>query len=112
MCPKYQEGDSYHQITSHEDPQGRGNVLDGKWVVKDKLEIGKLVDGIRIVRCPYIAIQRGDFVEMLLEVTVGSAGPKRHVQFNLQQIIRVEEKRHESVSACRFTWEQRIDRIW
>lgn len=95
---KYRDGDEFDVIPSSEDPQGRAKDLNGKWGIKSKLEIGRLVDGIKIVRCPYITIQRGDFVEMLLEVSVVTAGAKQHVQFNLQQIIRIEEKAKDTVS--------------
>lgn len=97
---KVRDGDELEAITSREDPQGRAKELNGKWGIKDRLAIGKLVDGYKIVRCPYITIQRGDFVEMLLEVSVVSGGTKQHVQFNLQQIIRIEEKARDTVSHC------------
>ncbi|KAJ3487740.1 hypothetical protein NLI96_g3329 [Meripilus lineatus] len=93
---KVRDGDELEAITSREDPQGRAKELNGKWGIKDRLAIGKLVDGYKIVRCPYITIQRGDFVEMLLEVSVVSGGTKQHVQFNLQQIIRIEEKARDT----------------
>lgn len=81
-----------------DDPQGRLSRLEGKWVVKDKLAIGKLTTEGRVVRCPYISIQRGDFVEALVEVTVITAGPRRQVAFSLQQVVKLQEGKRERVS--------------
>lgn len=81
-----------------DDPEQRLEKLQGRWVIRERLEIGHLVDGIRIIRCPYIAIQWGDFVEVQVEVTIVTAGPRHHVQFSLQQIIRVQEKTIAPVS--------------
>ncbi|KAJ3474719.1 hypothetical protein NLI96_g12295 [Meripilus lineatus] len=92
---KFGEGISTCEMGMGDDPQGRLSRLEGKWVVKDKLAIGKLTTEGRVVRCPYISIQRGDFVEALVEVTVITAGPRRQVAFSLQQVVKLQEGKRE-----------------
>jgi hypothetical protein len=53
-----------------DDPENKCEVLGGRWVVAEKLQIGRLMDNGDTVECSPLALSEGDFVDVGLSFDV------------------------------------------
>ena len=84
------------RLTDFEDPSGAGNRMSSRWGILLKLDIGRRVEGGKVVRCPFLSIQKGDFVDVIAHADIITFGrgrlTKHKVNFSFQQVVRLKER--------------------
>ena len=56
-----------------DDPEDRCAILDGQWLIAEKLQIGRLLDNGDTVQCSPLALSEGDFVDVGLSFDIALA---------------------------------------
>ena len=75
--------------------------VNKRWLVTDKVQVGRRTTDGRLVRCSPLMIQKGDFVDISVVADIatfcasGEQGGKVH--FSLEQVIQLAEARRTEV---------------
>ena len=75
--------------------------VNKRWLVTDKVQVGRRTNEGRLVRCSPLMIQKGDFVDISVVADIatfcssGEQGGKVH--FSLEQVIQLAEARRTEV---------------
>jgi hypothetical protein len=70
---------SVSALLPSDDPDNRCAVLDGSWFVREKLQVGRLLDDGRMIQCSPLALSDGDFVNVGMSFDIAFAkAPNGH----------------------------------
>lgn len=90
-----------NELRRDKDPTGAARKMEKRWIVENKLEIGKQED-TRLRKCTHIVFQRGDFVDATVTADIATLaaanGRRTQVHFKLQRVVRLLPRAHIMVS--------------
>ena len=89
-------------VQAREDPTGAIRRISSRWIVEDRLEIGKQDVDNHLRRCSHMVLQKGDFVDATITADImtrrSTKGFRAEVQFKLQRIIQLLPRTETKVS--------------
>ena len=76
--------------------------IEKRWVIANKLQVGRRKDDGKLVSCSPLMVQKGDFVDVSVVADIASYGGENsantRVHFRLEQVLQVTAARPVRVS--------------